>query len=400
MKALKIFFLFIGTLIMWQAVNQYLFCPSYSFTDNKPFSGDQWYNPYAAINSGIWTKANFHAHVKAWGGIANGHGTPADVWKGYDSLGYGVHAISNYHNIDKDFNDSANYVSAYEHGYNIKKTHQLVIGDNKIVWLDYIFPQTLSNKQHLLNKLKHKNNIVFTNHPGMRNGYTDDDMRHLTNYDCIEILNPQAISLSQWDAALSSGIPVFGTGNDDMHNVFHPRELGRYCTWLNMPVINTQNILTALKRGNGFAMLIGQNEQESHHDRQQRISKDLPTLKNFSLINDTLRVEFTKPAIEIKFIGQNGKVLSTTTGTTSFFYVIQQTDTYVRTAAKFADSTEIFLNPIFRHTGSPLETKAGFTRNTIQSILLSILGIAVLVAWGMFIIRSLLPGYFRKADKK
>lgn len=396
MKVIKIFFLFIATLIVWQAVNQYLFCPSYSFTINKPFSGNQWYDPYSTISSGQWIKANFHAHVKAWGGIANGHGTPADVWKGYDSLGYKVHAISNYHNIDEDFKDSANYVSAYEHGYNIKKTHQLVIGGTKVVWLDYIFPQTLSNKQHLLNKLKNRNNIIFTNHPGMRNGYTDDDMRHLTNYDCIEILNPQAISLSQWDAALSSGIPVFGTGDDDMHNVFHPREMGRYCTWLNVPSVTTQNVLTALKKGNGFAMLIGQKEQESHHERQQRISNDLPKLKNFSITGDTLHVEITKPAIEIKFIGQNGKVLSIAKDTSSSFYVLQNTDTYVRTSAKFSDSTELFLNPVFRHTGSPLETKAGFSIKTGETIFFFFLGIVSLVVWGMFIIRSLLPRYFKK----
>lgn len=399
MKILRAFLLIIATLIIWLAVRQYLFCPVYTFTENKPFSGEQWYNPYTSADSTQWVKANFHAHVKAWGGISNGHGETADVWKAYDSLGYKVHAVSNYHYIDETFKDSLNYISAYEHGYSIKKTHQLVIGDTKVLWLDYVFPQTLSNKQNILNKLYGDDNIIFANHPGMRNGYTDHDMRHLTNYHCIEILNPQAISISQWDAALSAGIPVFGVGDDDMHNVFHPREMGRYCTVLNMPVVNRQNIITALKEGHGYAMIISQNDSEDHFSRQQRIKNDLPGLKSLTLTTDTLLAEFSKPAESIQFIGQGGKVLITHSGTSTASYVKKPDDTYIRVSAKFKDGTEIFLNPVYRHKGSPFSTEAGFHYNTVSSVFRFILGLIVLVVWLRFAIRKLFKGYYRKVKE-
>lgn len=399
MKILRAFLLVIATLIVWLVVRQYLFCPVYTFTENKPFSGDQWYNPYASTDSTQWVKANFHAHVKAWGGISNGHGETEDVWKGYDSLGYKVHAVSNYHNIDETFKDSSIYISAYEHGYSILKTHQLIIGDTKVLWLDYIFPQTLSNKQNILNKLYGEDNVIFTNHPGMRNGYTDRDMRYLTNYHCIEILNPQAISISQWDAALSAGIPVFGTGDDDMHNVFHPREMGRYCTVLNLPEVNRTNIIKALKEGHGYAMIIPQDDTEDHFSRQQRIKNDLPQLKSLTLTEDTLVVEFSKPATSIQFTGQGGKVLNIYNNTAAASYIKKTDDTYIRTTAKFEDGTQIFLNPVYRHKGSPFTTEAGFQYKTASSVFRFILGLILLIIWLRFAVRQLFKSHYRKTKE-
>jgi hypothetical protein len=401
MRIIKIFFLLLASLIIWLAVRQYLFCPAYSFTDNKPFSGDKWYNPYANTDSGTWIKCNFHAHVKAWGGISNGHGTVADVWKGYDSLGYTIHCVSDYHKINDDFKDNPEYISAYEHGYNIKKTHQLILGGDKVHWLDYILPQTLSNKQDILNKLsKEDDNVIIINHPGMRNGYTADDMKYLVNYDCIEILNPQAISLTQWDAALSSGMPVFAVGDDDMHNVFHPLEMGRYCTWLNVTSVNRQNVLAALKEGKGYAMSIGQIQNEDHFARQRRISSGLPVLKNFFLSGDTLSIEMSKDTREMKFIGQNGKILATVNNTATASYVLKPGDTYVRISAQFGDGTEIFLNPVFRYSSSPLTIRAGAEINIGKTIFLFILAVVILTAWGVFFIRNLFAGYYKKKKEK
>jgi hypothetical protein len=224
-------------------------------------------------------------------------------------------------------------------------------------------------------------------------------MRHLTNYHCIEILNPQAISISQWDAALSAGIPVFGTGDDDMHNVFHPREMGRYCTVLNMPVVNRQNIITALKEGHGYAMIIAQNDQEDHFTRQQRIKNDLPGLRSFTLNNDTISVAFSKPAVSIQFTGQDGKVLTTLNSTSTASYVKKPDDTYIRTTAKFEDGTEIFLNPVYRHKGAPFSTGAGFHYNTVSSVFRFILGLILLWVWLRFAIRKLFKGHYRKVKE-
>src|SRR5882672_8005021 len=191
MKLIKIFSLSLLTLIIWLIVDQYFFCPYYSFPNPVAFEGKQLYNPYRDIDSGSWYKCNFHAHTNAWAGMTNGEASTADVWNNYDSLGYSVHCISDYQKIDRSFSDQKNYVPAYEHGYNCRKTHQLVLGDKHIKWQDFFFPQTLSNKQSIINTLKQNDSdVVILNHPQLKNGYSCKDVLYLANYQCMEVLNP------------------------------------------------------------------------------------------------------------------------------------------------------------------------------------------------------------------
>jgi hypothetical protein len=60
---------------------------------------------------------------------------------------------------------AANYLPTYEHGYNIRKTHQLVLGSSEVPSLDYLFPQTSHNKQHVLSHLAGSDNMLILNHP-------------------------------------------------------------------------------------------------------------------------------------------------------------------------------------------------------------------------------------------
>ena len=52
MKALKIVSLVLSSIIITIAVDQYFFCPVYTFEKAVPFSGDSIYNPYASAVTG------------------------------------------------------------------------------------------------------------------------------------------------------------------------------------------------------------------------------------------------------------------------------------------------------------------------------------------------------------
>lgn len=394
MKMLKLSGLLFITCVIWLAVRQYFFCPRLSFSEPHAFTGSKLYNPYESIDSNDWIKCNFHAHTDAWNSLTNGHGTAEDVWRIYDSLGYSVHCVSEYHKINDSFSQRKNYLPAYEHGYNIRKTHQLVLGSNNVEWLDYLFPQSRSNKQWMLTKLtQNKNNVVILAHPALRNGYSIEDMKYLDDYHCMEVLNPVKSSFSHWDAALSAGKPVFIVGNDDVHDVFKSQRTGRLCTWLNVASVNRANILGALKTGRGYAMKVAEIPGERAQDRIERLKNRLPCLNYFRLREDTILFAVSRKAKEIAITGQEGRLLASFRDTAGAFYALQQNDTYARAAVRFDDGTEIFLNPVFRYTGSPVERKEGFMVDVNQTNFLFLTGLLLLSCWGALCIGILFGPY-------
>src|SRR3954471_8756683 len=113
MRALLWISLALASLVIIVATDQYLFCPAYTFEKTKPFSGDSIYNPYAAIVPQDWVRCNFHAHIRCWGGITNGHGNASTEDSIYNRLHYGIHAISNYESIDTTYHTKPFYISSY-----------------------------------------------------------------------------------------------------------------------------------------------------------------------------------------------------------------------------------------------------------------------------------------------
>ena len=369
MNLLRLLLVIFISVILYIIVSQYFFCPRFSFKASQPFSGKEVYNPYDLMNADDWIKCNFHAHTNAWKGFTNGKGTASDIYHAYDSMKYAVHCISDYQKINTSFSHTPGFIPAYEHGYNSTKTHQLVLGSHKICWVDYFFPQSLSNKQRVLDCLSSdSNNVVIINHPANRNGYSASDFKYLTNYNCIEVLNPFAISLAHWDTALSCGRPVFIVGNDDVHNVFSKDCLARMCTWVNVSQVKEETVLNALRTGKCYGMIIG------------TATEALPVLKRFEVRNDTISVEMSKLAKRISFTGQNGRVLASYANTSSAQYTIKPGDHYVRAVITYTDGTGIFLNPVFRYNGTKITQTPVFV-NSKKTIAFRCMGILILIAW-------------------
>lgn len=360
------------SLALWLVLSQFFFSTRYNFFDSPDnFKGTIIYNPYDSLDAAKWVKSNFHAHSTAWKGITNGHGTPKDIHHAYDSLQYGIHCVSNYQAIDTTFSSDDNYIPAYEHGYNVLKAHQLVLGSERVYWPDYILPQTLNNKQDILNYLSYDTNaVVILNHPAVRNGYTTEDLQYLTNYDCMEVLNPAAISLEQWDATLSAGKAVFIVGNDDIHNVLKKKSLGRICTFVNVPVPYKNYVLQALKRGMSYGMILG--------DGQDPYS--LPSLESLKVVDHTIILKIGKEAKKITFTGQDGRLLATFRETETAQYIIKKNDHYARAAIEFENGTRMFLNPVF-FTSSRLLSKKIVSANHVETLIFRLIGLLISIIW-------------------
>jgi hypothetical protein len=372
MKASRIFLVIFLSGIFWLVIAQFFFCTRFQFKQEaSAFKGNIIYNPYANINAANWEKCNFHAHANAWNGLTNGSGSAADIHRVYDSLNYGVHCVSNYHQIDIVDAAQQNYVSAYEHGFNLMKTHQLVLGGREVEWLEYLFPQTANNKQDILNYLSlDTNSLVILNHPALRNGYSDKELSSLTNFNCMEVLSPYGISEKQWDIVLSAGKPVFVVGNDDMHDIYNKEQVGRMATILNLKNTNQPSVLSALKKGEGYGIVLGKTQDPFQ----------LPELKHLLVKENKLDLQLSEKAKSIDFIGQNGKLLASFTDSKNAQYELKTSDCYARAKITFENGTQIYLNPVF-FTNTTNFAQVQNPVNYLETIIFKVIGTLLYAAW-------------------
>ncbi len=376
---------FTGILILELLI--FFMAPVYDFPVPQPFSGEKIYNPYEGMDSTHWKKINFHFHVHAWGGLTSGrNNTVEDFWKTYKKLGYDIPCISDYQHINPFNRDSIFYIPAYEHGFGLRKKHQLLIGARSVLWLDYSLFQNLNHKQYILNLLHDQNEMVAVAHPDWEGGYSLNDMKYLSNYQLIEVLDNNWRSVPQWDAALSSGHPVFIIGDDDAHDIHNPYQIGRCCTFINSATRYSGDIIRAVRRGNAFGADIYMSNGETFDQKAER-ARMIPVLQSVKVNNDTLWVKTSQEAIKFVFIGQNGKIKKLVRFTDQAWYKIQPEDSYIRTQIMFFNhyrgpGTVFYLNPVFRYNGvqpvNTLRAEINYPRTWILR-LLSIPSIIVLV---------------------
>ena len=313
----------------------YFLSPIYDFPKPKPFSGNKLYNPYQNLTHN-WLKANFHTHSKAWRGLTNGATTPEYTIYKYDSLGYNVISISNYNTINTTFDTSRFYIPIYEHGVNIPKIHQLVLGAKKVDFFDYPFWQLTSHKQYLINRLKKDAKMIVIAHPKLQSAYTSSDMQCLTNYELVEAMSGHAHSEKLWDAALSAGHSIWGTSNDDCHDAKHIGNTGVRYNLINVPEnSDSTTILTALKQGKFYAS-------------KGWVGRNIIHLKKLVNQGDTISIELKRKVDSVLFIGQNGEIKQVNRGIKKAAYIFNKEDTYIRVVC-WKERFRIYFNPIIRY---------------------------------------------------
>ena len=328
-----------------------VFVPSYSFDDPKPFQGSYLHNPYKDMDPDNWIQANFHAHTRQFGGLTNGRiNTNEMVDSVYSVLGFDHVGISDYNKIN--YYDSVNpsFIPTYEHGYGMFKIHQLCVGAKKVRLLDYFAFQNLSMKQHTLNRLEKQTRLAIPAHPSfVKKGYLVEDMKYLSNYKLMEVLNGFRISTAHWDTALSNGHLVYLIANDDSHDVTDITDVATRFTMINAPENESEQLLKSLENGNTVGVDFPIKKDETLEQKICRIEKDLPFITKAELNDDTLLISSSKPFSNIKFIGQEGTELNSQKNKKTACYVIRPEDNYVRAELRFKDGTTLYLNPITRH---------------------------------------------------
>jgi hypothetical protein len=358
---------------------QYFVSNQYHFPDPVPFKGDSIYNPYAGLN-GRWRKANFHAHSLAWGGITNGRQTPQQIYLHYrDKLNYDIASISNYEKRTMPpFINPSDYIPVYEHGYNIRKVHQLVFGHMPVCLFDISFFQSVHNKQYIINCEKSASTVVAITHPAINNAYTLSDLRKLSGYDLIEVLNRNRIAEPEWDAALSAGKNPWIIANDDCHDISNPDKTGISWTMVNSPSNNTNDILNALERGKTYGVL-GTHGRNDHCLEKLDVSGNVITVKMDSI------------AQSIKFIGQNGKLKKEFRNTDKATFQFSPAEHYLRTVINFSSLT-IYLNPVIRYNGKKIPYNSDLATINVSSTFLIRSSIAIAWLLGILLISGRISG--------
>lgn len=337
----------------------FLISPIYDFPEPKPFSGDKIWNPYQNIDSLTWLKGNFQIQSEAWAGITDGNNNPTDsIYSLYKKLDYDIIGISDYMKINKYFEDSAEYMPIYEHGYNIRKTHQVSIGTtDDVYWLDFPLYQSTSHKQFILNQLRPRTKVLSVVHPNFHwEGYTHENLKYLVNYDLLEALNHQRFSLSHWDAVLSNGHAKYILANDDAHDIDDYFLVGVVATMINAKSNKQEDVIEALLAGRTYGFTPTTPNDENYNKKASR-AKEFPYLISAKLQGSHYNLHFTRKAVKIDFIGQDGKIVKTVENSDSAYYKFSDNDTYIRVEADFPKSENvIYMNPIFRYSGNdPLE---------------------------------------------
>jgi hypothetical protein len=343
----------------------YASIPIYRFPAPASFSGSRFYNPYEHL-TGTWQRANLHAHGRAWSGLTSGRHSNEEVVRRYRELGYAVAGVSNYHHIAAQ--DGVPTLPLYEHGYNIGKHHQLAIGAHRVEWLDLPLWQSRSHLQFLIDRVAATADLVAIVHPVSRNAYTAADLRALTGYQLIEIVNGKFPHDEAWDAALSAGHAVWALANDDNHDLSEADRLAVAWNMIDAPTTSTTDIVEALRAGRTYAIL---------RTGDRSTNADV-ALASVAVTDGALVVTTSGDPSTIAFVGQNGEVRKTVAEATTAAYTFNPADTYIRTVVRTPQST-LYLNPVVRYDGVALPTPAA-TVDRFQTWLLRIAALGVLIA--------------------
>lgn len=360
----------------------YLITPRYQFKMGQPFHGEYLYNPYQNMDADQWKQYNFHCHSRKYMGLTNGRmSKEKDIDSIYQTLGYDHYGISDYMRINPHGNDRYDYIPAYEHGYGFfNKTHQLCIGAENVVMMDYPFFQSLDMKQHMLSVLQQHTRFAVPAHASFTQGYKVNEMRYLSGYRLLEVGNPYGTAFEHWDAALSTGHRVYGIGDDDTHNVLNANEVAKYFTMINTCDTKADSVFDALDRGCAYTVEFHPHYNEPFESKVEKMHRELFHLTRCELVGDTLFIETNAPSIQmIDFIGQDGKVLKHMEYCQQAWYVIQPEDSYVRAMLRVHNMTYFYLNPITRHTTSTPTDQSTAEINWPQTLLFYLVYIVIIV---------------------
>lgn len=342
-------------LILVAITIQYSRTKFYNFPKSQAFHGDEFYNPYQTIEKESQSfKANFHAHGKSWNSFTAGSDSDEEIYKAYIEKGYDIAGISNYHSLSQFAKDTAElFIPVYEHGFNILKSHNLVLNPKAVSFFDFPLLQTTSMQQDVIEEIKKNEGLVAIAHPTL-SGRSAEDMRNLVHYDFTEVLNHFRVSDNLWDTTLSNGRLSWVLGNDDLHDL---KEKFAFKIW-NVIYSDDKTkdaVLANMKKGKHYSV-------KSLHGKCDK------KLNFYKIEGNQLHIQFSDTINAIEIIGQNGKIIYTHYQISEFYYDLSPSDTYIRIEAHDNDFS-FYLNPIVRFDGKniPYNTNLKLSVNPLKT---------------------------------
>lgn len=380
-KILRGVWVAVATLLLLLAV-LFLFTslsPIYHFSEPQPFSGPDIFNPYRGLDSAaVWHRANFHTHTRVEGMLNECKYWPREVLRRYEAFGYDIVGISNHNEITP--HPEAIVPDSYEHGYNLRNFHKLLIGSQRVNHFDALYPINTSQLQWQLDMLRDDCELMQINHPVRTPMLTRGRLQRLAGYDIMELTGAVAyIENEYWDWALSAGHYSFGLLNDDLHNPDSTIMIASRCSFLALPTLSTEDILATLREGCFYSMRVpnyGSGDWQVKYER----NRSLPAVRDIGLRGDTIYMTLTARADSIVVYGQNHCRLVLVDAADSVGYRLRAEDSYARIAAYLPDRVVIMSNPFARYDASVADRPGGRASHDINIPLTLLYNLALVLA--------------------
>ena len=352
----------------------------YNFSEARPFSGPDIFNPYASlegVDSIPWKRANFHTHTRVKGIFNECEYWPDQTDSAYRKFGYDIVTFSNHNELTVHPYDTALQVNVYEHGINIFKYHKLVFGCESVNRFDNLLPLFVFQKQFQLDLLAKESDFIQMNHPLRTGGTSEYQMRRLEGYRLMELDSGKSKENEYWDWALSAGRYSFGLANDDLHYPDRSGKMAVRCNFLYCPSARYEDIKKTLLTGGYYAMRV---PDYGHGDWEVKYAKNrnLPSVNKIGLDSTTVFISLSQKADSIKFIGQNHTTLALAKDAYEAEYDMKQEDSYVRITAYFPEGEVIYSNPFARYDASVSDSPYREPSNTVNIPLTVLFNLAVL----------------------
>lgn len=353
--------------------------PIYDFSEPKPFSGPDIFNPYQHLKSEFrWKRANFHTHTRVKGIFNECEYWPAETDEAYRKLGYDIVTFSNHNELTRHPYDSLLQVNVYEHGYNIFKYHKLVFGCEAVNLFDNLLPILASQKQFQLDLLGKESDFIQMNHPLRTVGTSKNHMQKLGGYRIMELDSGKSTENEYWDWALSAGHYSFGLANDDLHYPDKSKKIGVRCNFLCCPSAGYEDIKKTLLSGGYYAMRVpdyGRGDWKVKYAK----NRELPSITEISLEDETIYIGLSCPADSIKVTGQGHTTLLLAKNTNKARYTMKPDDTYARITAYFPEGEVIYTNPFARYDASVADTPYRLPSHTVNIPLTILFNLMLLI---------------------
>lgn len=357
------------------------FSAIYDFAEPTPFSGDDIFNPYADFNPSIaWKRTSLHTHTRVEGPLNECDLTAEQTVAKYRDFGYDIVGISNHNEITHN-PDTTQDIGIYEHGYNLRNFHKLVIGTESVNHFDALYPIWASQAQHQLTTLEDECEVLQLNHPSRSALLDSACLAKIGGYDIMELSGVTAyLENKHWDWALSAGRYCYALLNDDLHYPDRSSRFAIRCSYLGAEEATSEEILSTLKSGCFYSVRVPDYGDGNWEVKREK-NKNIPSIENIGIQGNTIYLKLSQTPEQIRVIGEGHNLLKHVTESDTIAYTMRACDPYARIVASYPDSLIIMTNAFARYDRATMTSPADralCSKNILATVMYNIAVVVVI----------------------